>query len=429
MLIEFSVANFLSFGEKQTLSLVADRSKELETTNTLSPTGGKVKLPRLLPSVGIYGANAAGKSNLLRAVEVMRIIILSSAKDSQVGEPIKNIIPHALFVDQPTEFEIIFIVDGVRYQYGFAATRELITEEWLFAFPFGRPQRWLSRVYDTNSKKYSWFINASQVKGKRELWKGSTRNNALFLSTAAQLNSEQLTPIFEWFRRNLEVGTTAQISPAKTFELCENFEGKSKILEFLNTADISVQDVKLIEEFSSSENLADKLALELLKNIISPDFFDETGKLKFMQVEFLHQTSASKSFSLPLQLESSGTRRLFGNAGAWLNVLDQGRILCVDELESSLHPLMTIFLVSLFHNPDINQRQAQLIFTTHDTNILDNDFLRRDQIWFVEKDSSQSTRLYPLSDFKPRKQEALQKGYLKGRYGALPYISSPKWSK
>ena len=113
----------------------------------------------------------------------------------------------------------------------------------------------------------------------------------------------------------------------------------------------------------------------------------------------------------------------------WLEVLEQGRVICIDELESSLHPLITRFLVLLFHNPEINQKQAQLIFTTHDTNILDNDILRRDQIWFAEKDRDQSTRLYPLSDFSPRKQEALQKGYLQGRYGALPYISSPKWLK
>jgi AAA15 family ATPase/GTPase len=427
MFIEFSVTNFLSFNEKQTLSMVADSSKELETTNTFLPTG-KTKLPRLLHCVGIYGANATGKSNLLRAMKVMREIVLSSAKESQAGEAIEGIHPHALFTDKPTEFEIIFIVKGVRYQYGFAATRELITEEWLFAFPAGRSQQWLSRVYDHDLKTYSWSINASQIKGKRTLWKNATRDNALFISTAAQLNSEQFGLILEWFRQNLLVGKTDNISPVKTLKLCENPESKLKVLKFLNTADISVSDIELKEEFISIE-LLEELPLEL-KQIILQEFTDETGKPKrVMQVKFSHQTSEGKCFSLPLELESAGTRRLFESAGVWLDILEQGRVICIDELESSLHPLITHFLVSLFHNPKINQKQAQLIFTTHDTNILDNDILRRDQIWFAEKDRNQSTRLYPLSDFSPRKQEALQKGYLQGRYGALPYISSPKWLK
>lgn len=394
--------------------MVADSSKELETTNTFLPTG-KTKLPRLLHCVGIYGANATGKSNLLRAMQVMREIVLSSAKESQAGEPIEGIHSHALFTDKPTEFEIIFIVKGVRYQYGFAATRELITEEWLFAFPAGRSQQWLSRVYDHDLKTYSWSINASQIKGKRTLWKNATRDNALFISTAAQLNSEQFGLILEWFRETLVVRKTDDISPAKTLVLCKNSEGKLKILEFLNTADISVSDLELREDLVSLEVKQGKV-----RNV--------NVRVNFV-INFSHQTSEGKDFSLPLELESAGTRRLFEIAGVWLEILEQGRVICIDELESSLHPLITHFLVSLFHNPKINQKQAQLIFTTHDTNILDNDILRRDQIWFTEKDRNQSTRLYPLSDFSPRKQEALQKGYLQGRYGALPYISSPKWLK
>jgi hypothetical protein len=435
MLIEFSVTNFHSFREKQTLSMVADSSKDLETTHTFQPTSnGTAKLPRLLHSVGIYGANAAGKSNLLHAMKVMQKIVLSSAKESQVGEPIQGILPHALLEDKPTEFEILFIVEGVRYQYGFAATRYLITEEWLFAFPTGRSQQWLSRVYDVDSKQYSWLINTTQVKGKRELWKETTRDNALFLSTAAQLNSTQFRALLEWFRQNLKVGTTDNISPNKTVELCERPEGKLKVLEFLNTADISVNDIELIERPPLSlDILPDELPLEVKQKILRDlrELTDKTtGKLKVMpKVNFFHKTAEGKSFRLPLQLESDGTRRLFGNAGAWLEILNQGRVIGIDELESSLHPLITRFLVSLFHDPELNPKHAQLVFTTHDTNILDEEQLRRDQIWFVEKDRHQGTRLYPLSDFKPRKQESLQKGYLQGRYGALPYISSPNWLK
>jgi AAA15 family ATPase/GTPase len=427
MLIEFSVTNFLSFSDKQTLSMIADSSKELEKTHTFLPTG-TAKLPRLLPCVGVYGANAAGKSNLLFAMKVMRDMVLSSAKDSQVGEPIEAIRPHALFIDKSTAFEIIFIVDGVRYQYGFAANRELITEEWLFAFPNGRSQQWLSRVYDPDSKKYSWFINATQIKGKRELWKKVTRDNALFLSTAAQLNSEQLGWLLKWFQQNLNVGKTDSIYPNKTVELCKNPESKLKVLAFLKTADISISDIELKEVPISLADLSDELPLEVKQEILR-ELTDETGKPKGMQIKCYHNTSEGKRFSLPLSWESQGTLKLFESAGVWLDLLEQGRVIGIDELESSLHPLITRFLVSLFNNPEMNPKPAQLIFTTHDTNLLDNDWLRRDQIWFVEKDNNQSTRLYPLSDFSPRKKEALQKGYLQGRYGALPYISSFKWLK
>ena len=428
MLIEFSVTNFLSFGEKQTLSMVADKAKELEETHTFQPIG-KAKLPRLLHAAGVYGANASGKSNLLRAMKVMREIVLSSAKDSQAGELIQGIMPHALSEDEPTEFEIIFIANDVRYQYGFAATRQRITEEWLFAFPSGRSQQWLSRVYNVDSQEYQWLINATQVKGeRRELWKKSTRDNALFLSTAAQLNSEQFLVILAWFRKNLEVGATNQISPVKTFELCKHHEGKRKILQWMLAADMSINDIEFAEKPFTFDMLPNELPADV-KQLILQNLPNDVKKAQFAEIKFSHKTLSGKEFQLPIGLESEGTRRLFENTGAWLNVLEQGQVICIDELESSLHPLLTRYLVSLFHNPAMNQHHAQLIFTTHDATILDNELLRRDQIWFVEKDADQTTQLYPLSDFSPRKDEALQKGYLQGRYGALPYISSANWLK
>lgn len=227
----------------------------------------------------------------------------------------------------------------------------------------------------------------------------------------------------EWFRQNLVVGKTDDISPAKTLELCENPEGKLKVLEFLNTADISIDNIEV--ESIYIDKLPDKFPLELKQKILQQILRRELTN----ETRFSHKTLEGRHFSLSLEQESAGTVRLFESTSIWLEILEQGRMICIDELESSLHPLITRFLVSLFHHPEINQKQAQLIFTTHDTNILDNDILHRDQIWFVEKDSNQSTRLYPLSDFSSRKNEALQKGYLQGRYGALPYISSPKWLK
>jgi AAA15 family ATPase/GTPase len=139
-------------------------------------------------------------------------------------------------------------------------------------------------------------------------------------------------------------------------------------------------------------------------------------------IQFSHKTDSGDSVFFPLAYESDGTRKLFALAGPWLDVLAKGRILFCDELDTSLHPLMVRFLIGLVQNPEINRHNAQLIFTTHDTSVLDTELFRRDQVWFVEKDREQASRLYPLSDFKPRKGEALEKGYLNGRYGALPYI-------
>lgn len=436
MLIEFSVTNFRSFGDKQTLSMVADSSTELQAENTFL-LEGKSKLPRLLKSASIYGANAAGKSNVLFAMQAMRDIVLYSA-NAQLGESIKFIHPHALREDEPTEFEIIFIIEGVRYQYGFAATRQLIMEEWLFVSPSSRAQQWLSRVYATDpekDEKYDWLINQTFIKGNKSVWKEATRDNALFLSTAAQLNSEQFGRVLEWFRHNLKKGMTEDGSLARNFALCENLESKKKVLQFLSAADLGINDIEIVEHPLSSEELFEefpsKVKQDYAKNTQRRNFViaknNPQRSLATIEVNFMHQTSEGKDFKLPFTVESMGTRRLFENAGMWLDALEKGGVTYVDELESSLHPLIARFLVSLFNNPETNPKNAQLIFTTHDTTLLDNDLLRRDQIWFVEKDQNQMTHLYPLSDFKPRKNEALQKGYLQGRYSALPYISTPEW--
>lgn len=426
MLIEFSITNFLSFYEKQTFSLVASKSKELEETHTFS-VPSKAKQPRLLHSAAIYGANAAGKSNLLAAMRVMREIVLSSAKESQAGEPIQGIEAHALHKAEPTEFEIVFLKEGIRYQYGFAVTQQQVLEEWLFVFETSRAQQWLSRVYNPDSKEYEWLINATYIKGNKEILKEATRDNALFISTAAMLNSKPFENIIEWFQVNLHVGKTENFSPQKTIELCKTQEGKEKVIKFLQTADISIVDIYLTEKDMLIDNLPNELK-KILQNIaIKID--TRPPVIKVTEVRFAHETTDKSFFDLPLELESRGTKNLFEAAGVLLNILEQERVICVDELESSLHPSITRFLIELFNKPDINISHAQLIFTTHNTSLLDTELLRRDQIWFAEKDTMQTSKLYPLSDFSPRKDESLQKGYLQGRYGALPYISSPKWIK
>jgi len=417
MLIEFSVTNYRSFLTTQSLTLTANTATELQEENSfVSPVSN---LPRLLRSVVVYGPNAAGKSNLVQAIAFMKRFVLSSAKESQEGEKI-DAIPF-LFNRQSSqnssEFEVLFIQNGIRYQYGFAVNSKRVTGEWLFAYPEGRAQKWFERNYDPETQKDIWYFGP-KFTGHRKIWQEATRSNALFLSTAIQLNNAQLKPVFNWFDHKLHVIDQGEnLHPGFSTGECEVEEKKKKILKFMNAADLSITDIFLEKkEFSTKD-----LPAEMPQNIKEEISKKLDGK-KLTSLFFMHPSSdKGEDVALEFDEESAGTRKLFTLACPWLDVLDNGLVLFVDELDTSLHPHLVRFLLNLFHNPETNRHNAQLIFTTHDTTVLDQTLMRRDQVWFVEKDAENATRLYPLSDYKPRKGEALQKGYLYGRYGALPF--------
>jgi AAA15 family ATPase/GTPase len=417
MLIEFSVTNYRSFLTPQSLTLTANTATELQEENTF--VSSVSNLPRLLRSAVIYGPNAAGKSNLVQAISFMKGFVLLSARESQEGEKI-DVTPFLFTLQSshnPSEFEILFIQDGIRYQYGFEVNSKRVTGEWLFAYPEGRAQKWFERNYDPETQKDIWYFGP-KFTGHRKVWKEATRGNALFLSTAIQLNNEQLKPVFNWFDHKLVViGQGESIHPGFSISECEEAEKKEKILKFMNAADLSIRDISLEKKKFSMEDLPADMP-QSIKEKIAKDF---KGK-KLTQLLFMHPSSDNgEDVALDFDEESAGTRKLFALAGPWLDVLDEGLVLFIDELDTSLHPLLVRFLSSLLHNPETNRHNAQLIFATHDTTVLDQMFMRRDQVWFVEKDKENATRLYPLSDYKPRKGEALQKGYLYGRYGALPF--------
>ena len=417
MLIQFSVTNYRSFLTTQSLTLTANSATELQEENTfISPVSN---LPRLLRSAVVYGPNAAGKSNLVQAIAFMKKFVLSSAKESQEGEKIDT--TPFLFSREsrgnPSEFEILFIQDGFRYQYGFAVNSERVTGEWLFAYPEGRTQKWFERNYDPETQKDIWYFGP-KFTGRRKVCQEATRSNALFLSTAIQLNNEQLKPVFNWFAYKLVTsGHGTSIHPEFSISECEEEKKKKKILKFMNAADLSITDIFLEKKEFSMEDLHAEMPQSIKEEIAK----DLKGK-KLTRLFFVHPSSDNGE-DVPLELteESAGTRKLFALAGPWLDVLEKGLVFFVDELDTSLHPLLIRFLLNLLHSPETNRHNAQLVFTTHDTTVLDQTLLRRDQVWFVEKDAANSTRLYPLSDYKPRKGEALQKGYLYGRYGALPF--------
>ena len=418
MLIEMNVANFRSFSTKQTFSLVKGKGDELEDTNVF-----KVEASHkfeLLRTAAVYGPNASGKSNFLLALQAMRQIVVDSAVGKQRGDRL-SVLPYKLSPDtrnSPSEFEVTFLVNGVRYQYGFAATSKQIHEEWLLAYPKGRAQRWFSRVWVAEKNSFIWELGNS-LSGEKQLWQKSTRDNALFLSTAVHLNSTQLQPVFDWFKKTIRFANIHGWSPLFSARLCENND-KKKVMEFLHAADIHIDDV-LVEQKSFDPDELPADMSEAMKSIV----IEELKEKKTIEIKTVHKDEEGNSVVFEFDEESDGTKKLFAFAGPWIDALENGYVLFIDELHDNLHPRLVRFLVELFHNQKTNPKNAQLIFTTHETSILNQDVFRRDQIWFCERSKSQATVLYPLSDFSPRKgRENLELAYLSGRYGALPFVKN-----
>ncbi len=422
MIVEFNVSNFRSIFKKQTFSMVASVSKGLE--NNICNSDCDDKLPLVRAAV-LYGANASGKSNLLSALLLMRKLIISSAKESQQGEviPVDGFFFNKKNRNKPCEFEVTFIKDKTRFQYGFSANKKQILEEWLFAYPLGKAQKWFSRVYDSKEGNFNWNFSKF-FKGNKQRVIELTRDNVLFLSNAVKLNNEQLFPVFEWFQKDLILldplhGTGLNNQSSSTM-LLKTEENKKRLLKFMQAADPSIIDIN-VEKIKPDE-----------EELHFPDSMPKEVR-DFFTKEFANQERARINFihigNIPIDLreESDGTLRLLAYAGRWIDALDNGRTIVVDELDNSLHPLLVRALIKLICNPETNKKNAQLIFSTHDTSLLDNELFRRDQIWFVEKDEINSTQLHPLLEFSPRKHEAFGKGYLQGRYGALPYIGEWKF--
>ena len=417
MIIEFSVSNYLSFCERQTLSMAASGTYRELPTNSFSTE--VPKLPKLLRSSVIYGANASGKSNLVRGALFMWDFVLNSAK-GQEGDSI-DVYPFMLNsrnTKEPSIFEMIFVEGGVRYQYGFAVTRERVHHEWLIAYPKNRPQRWFERYYDPSTEKEVWTLHKKYLPGNREVWKDATRRNALFLSTAIQLNSQPLRPVFDWFDKRLRVFRPhMEISQDYSATLCQDAEGRMQVLKFLNQADLDIEDIKL-----ETRTLGD-LGMDDLPKEVRSALINEMSSQEIMEVR-LERSAADTGLPvlLPWESESSGTQKLFALAWPWINLLRQGRILFMDEMDTSLHHHLVKFLIGMINDPKLNTSAAQLISTTHDTALLDNDLFRRDQFWMVEKSGDRCSELYPISDFDVEKGEPLQKRYLEGYYGGLPAL-------
>lgn len=449
MLIEFSVGNYLSIKEAITFSMLASNAvKELESSSegVNNVFWDKSKKNKYLKSAVVYGANGSGKSNLLSAIGFYRRFILSSSNDRQADDEIMTI-PFLLSTEtenKPSSFEMVFVIDAIRFRYGFEATKKIITAEWLFVFDTENSNK--ESTYFTRENQNIKVSNKNFKEGKG--LENNTRPNALFLSTVAQLNGEVSNKIQNWLKANINV--ISGLEDATTAYTIGRFqdqeEFRKKIINFFKLTNLGIEDIKMEEPVldNLSKILPQKREDEKIASLIQElqkelkDRMKKGGDAREISINAFHKKfdEANKlidTIALDFELESKGTQKLFGLLGPWFDTLEKGKILIVDELDSRLHTKLTTELLKIFQS-GINTKNAQLIFASHDTNLLRNDLFRRDQIWFTEKDNSGSTDLYSLVEYKinqatsVRNDASFEKDYLIGKYGAIPYFGNiPKF--
>jgi AAA15 family ATPase/GTPase len=424
MLIQFSVQNFRTFKGKASLSLVASNydkdTREIE--NVIFDN--KYNL-RVLKSAVIYGANASGKSKFIEALMFMRRFIITSSKDSQKGDEIP-VEPFKLNTESeklPSEFEVIFTFKNVMYRYGFEVDKKQIISEWLYY----KPKTKEIELFYRDFQRFE-IHDRNFTKGTRVVKEGLVRDNALLLSVAAQFNDTISIDVIEWFKSFKTIsGLREEGYQGYTMGKTKNPNFKNKILELLKAADIGIQDIML--ELLDIEKLPQDMPKELKEKLIKESEVDKAEIVSDVLMSHKKFDNSKKhieniDFSLDDD-ESSGTRKFFALTGPILDVIENGYSLVVDELDSKLHPNLVCKIVSLFNSKEHNPKDAQLIFNTHDTNLLSSGLFRRDQVWFTEKDKYGEARLYSLSDFKSenvRKTEAFEENYVRGKYGAIPYL-------
>lgn len=417
MLIEFSVANFLSFKDRVTFSMVASNDDALQESNVF--TWGK---KRLVKSAVIYGANASGKSNLLSAMGFMRHMVLNSSKDTQANEEI-DVDAFKLSTeceDKPSFIEIVFVRNSITYRYGFEADRKKVHSEWLFTVPATKEAELFVRE-DSRIK-----VNRIRFKEGRDL-EPKTRDNALFLSVCAQFNGEISRELLLWFKNfRFIYGLSDYPYLGVTVDKLKTPEQKRRLMEMTRIADLCIDDIEGREENLTIEKLPEDMPEEIKRDIVKRGITEVEIKTTHRKYGKDNKEVGTVVFDLE-ENESGGTQKFLSMAGPLLDTIETGKVLIIDEMDARLHPLLTRFILSLF-NSSANNKNAQLIFATHDTNLLNNNRFRRDQIWFTEKDQYGVSSLYSLIELQGvRKEASFGKDYILGKYGAIPFIGDPKW--
>lgn len=399
MLVNFTFKNFRSFRDEMTLSMEAASIQELSEAVVKSCD------EELLPVAVMYGANSSGKSNVLKALKAMRDVLLNSVKlnpkDKLDAEPFCLDLTSA---EQPTSFEIQFTLNGSKFRYGFDYTANEILAEWLYEKCVGEREFELF-LRSGNEFKIS-KTRFAEGNGKQD----ATPSNRLFVSLVAQLNGKLSQSILDWFSSIEYIsGMDGKEYAGKTLEmLFLNQQGATEIKQLFTETNLGFNEL----DIELDDSVAMKMKAESVHNL-----YDADGTMVGV-----------RTFSTD-KMESEGTKKMIEIAGPLVDAILSGKILVVDELDAKLHPFLTRKIIGLFMDREINRNGAQLIFATHDTNLLNLQYLRRDQIWFTEKDKTDSTELYSLVEFrddagnKVRNDRNIEKDYINGRYGAIPFMS------
>lgn len=418
MLIEFTVGNFKSFDEPQIFSFVASRLKSVEPRideeNVSHPAAGLA----LLKSAAVYGSNGSGKSNLIKALSFLKGFVINSSKDTQASDEIK--------VDQfrltsrkrqrPSLFQIVFLLKGKQYRYGFEVDSKKVVSEWLFFLSSSRE----SKLFERTTKS---ILPSRAFREGRGL-EDKTRSNALFLSVCAQFNGQISTSILSWFKQlNILSGLNDIGLQQYTINCVQSQEKKADVLRLIQNLDFRIKDLLVEEESPVTEsNIPTKFPKNLREALLLSGL-SKPSTLKTIRAK--EGGTGFEVFSLN-EDESEGTKKLISLAGPLIDTLKNGKVFVIDELDARLHPLITKEIIKLFNSAETNPKGAQLLFTTHDTNLLSNKLFRRDQIWFAELDQIGSTKLYSLVEYRVpiRNDASFEKDYIQGRYGAIPFIGN-----
>ncbi|MEV0827483.1 AAA family ATPase [Nonomuraea rubra] len=423
MLLAFRAENTYSFYDELDFSLEATAQAEKGVPRTVQwhQKGGRPL--RVLPAAGVFGANASGKTNLLKALSDLREHVLFSFRSGDpsggIRRPSFRLTPEA--AEKTTRYEVDVVLNGVRHEYGVAMNDQYVLHEWAYRYPHGRAALLFERRH---GKPVDLPV------GKRSIGRAIeriARPNSLFLSAAAAGNHPDLLPLYEWFGQNLMLAeaSSRQARWAFTAQLLREDSSREQVLALLRAADLGIADVKIRPPDPKVMERVRRAALILAGREDDAEGFPDI-ELTELGLVLSHQ-GAKEDVEFNVSEESLGTLVWLGLVGPVFDALRSGSVLLVDELESSLHPILAARVIGLFQDSEANPKGAQLIFSSHAPTLLGNASharpLGRDQIWFTEKLTDGRSRLYPLSDLSPRQEEAIGKRYLSGRYGATPIVS------
>lgn len=433
MLLRFGTSNHRSIRDYQEIFFTESSLNDDESALLSLPDGANLSLKlRVLPVVALYGANASGKSALIDAMDTFVATIMwsqsrTSSDKGTIYDPFKL---DQTSREKPSQYDADFIVGLTRYHYGFTMDKEVIVSEWLYSYSLLSKRQTRSVLFHRNIHQAEPFYFGKSLKGDNKRIAKLARGNSLFVSTAAQNSHPTLQPIFDYFYKHVSRRMTTDNASSQLLgdQLYSYFADDpvryKKVVDFLRAADVGITKI----DFSKVPlTEVQKKLMEDLEQLISKHVKNTKpllDKSEETKVEILHVGEDGAQFPIPLSEESSGTLALMQLLGPVFSRLSEGGVLIVDELNVALHPLVSRELVGLFSNPETNPGKAQLIFSTHDTNILTSGLMRRDQIWFAEKDQFGATSIYSLSSIKVRSTDNWERGYITGRFGAIPFLGA-----